>query len=451
MSSSDKILSLKDFIASNPNFVEFENKNGTTPDSILKAQLNRLDEIKRRDQKMRQLHGLKEGETLETDDFRDQYANLVTATADLTGTDLTTALPSQDTSSSFAIPSSDVPVLTDTTLSSTSSGSIHHSRSSDTSIMEQDKDLPSEVNHDWNSVEHQYILVNLGHRDQRPKCKVPAIRILQSFASQEECIKMGHEINQVIKNTSIWMFRLHEPIVICRKTESQQDAVYTKAQSDAVTGLYDMHMTKVQRDFETNVKEKKTGEQDLSIHRQLKKKQETAKNHPRVKLLDSKFNDERNKKHMPEAETKYPRALEDRYQGFAVIRVLQDIRSEVMKNNKEEEPLIIIDGFFETEVGARHWMRNVASNYVRNENMHVVNMYEWLFPTLVDESKIAEEYRNSEQNLIMNQKKKEKDRVLNFDLWTAQKEKLRKLQEDETTKATSTNVLVDSSTEIKGE
>jgi len=476
--SLEKMKRLRAFIDSNPKFDEFRKGQSSTPTTLMKAQVDRLDEIKRRDAIMRRLHGLNDTDSLEKDEFRDQFFSLVSATSDLTGANLQTE--SNSVTSSFSPsstttlpPVASTPDNADVTNTPVSIDAITHHRGdsssgrvptvlpveaqaeaasearlasqlneigvdpqqknqshekSSSSNLDNDDNIPSEAFTSWDSEEHKFFIANICHRDQRPICKVAGLRILPAFSTREETIQNGCEIHTTIKNASVWMFELHKPFPLCRTTAQQMDPTYCEDKVTLIKGLYENHSREVDKDFETNLKEKKTGAQKMSLKHKLEKKKAESHSHPRTKLQDARLVERRKNSNIPEADKKFPRTLEHRLQRFAAIRVFQDIDPQALKNLKDDEPVIIVDGFFETELGARHWLEKVAATYVKTENMHVVDMYEWLHPSTVDESKIVDKYRDVEQNTIMKQKKAEKDRVMNFNVWSRSREELKALE-----------------------
>jgi hypothetical protein len=471
----NKIEELKRALADDPQFAEFESQNKSTPVDDHAA---RLSEMERREQTLRRLHGLKDSQDPHKDGFWDVTAKgamappahdtivgtvpstasgAVSAAASTAAASQTSTLPpvthaptikltDQDVSAVSRNASTAVAPAATAVANEPQLGLVPSSNTSDSNYADRQGDqlrpnrntvassssssssetLPAEATRDWDSEDHQYYLVNIGHREQRPKCAAPALRILAAYATREECIAQGQKFHALDPDMSIWMYRLHEPFALCRTTALQQDATYVARKVQQLENLYDKHTLAAQKDFDTNVAERKTGAQNMSLHRQLEKKKENQQNHPKTHLENARF--KQAKVGLKEASQAVPDGIDKREQRFAVIRVLQDIDPQVLKNVKEEEPVVTIDGFFETELGATAWTEKVGANHVINENMDVVSLYAWLHPTKVDTKKIKEKYRNPEQNLIMEQKKAEKDRVSNYERWKANKDKLAALE-----------------------
>lgn len=101
------------------------------------------------------------------------------------------------------------------------------------------------------------------------------------------------------------------------------------------------------------------------------------------------------------------RHLEVRRQNFAVISVVQDYE-------EGKEPGFIVWGAFDSEQEAKKYELNVAAKKVTNHDIAIVNMYEWVYPHLMNSDRVEQLYRNQELNNIMRQARTRAKQVDDF-------------------------------------
>jgi hypothetical protein len=441
-----KIDALKQSMMENPDFQEWLPGQGHD-DAAQREQ--RLQEQDRRQAKMRELHGLRADQDVKDPSFGREFETLrenqeqqdpSSTTADdpnsMPASTSAFAAPVSSSSSSSASQSrraeqdGDLGMTRDHGPSAQSPQVAMPSASASSSSASSEPRL-TESSKEWDSTDDQFFLVHLTHRGQRPLSKRPALRVLSSHATREEAVEEGMAIqrHKDLCNYNVWLFEKHVPQPICEKWQLQADPAYTTKVVQDIQALHDAHTLARTQEFKANVDEKKTGEQNLSVERKMLKLKETRKTHPRVQCRNKMMQDRKARdKLVSSSNDKYPRELEVRNQNFVAIRIVHDIRKQVLECLKEDEPVIIIDGVFETEAGVKQWIENVGAQNVLHEVLEGVDMYQWLHPADVDTKKVPMKYRDAELNTIMQAKESEAGRLSKFERWQAAQAELKALE-----------------------
>jgi hypothetical protein len=103
------------------------------------------------------------------------------------------------------------------------------------------------------------------------------------------------------------------------------------------------------------------------------------------------------------------REAEVRNQKYASISVLHDYEGN------GAEPAIIVYAAFDSEVEALKYNKKVASKEVKDHDIGIVNLYEWVYPHLIHSDKVEQLYRNDVLNRIMKHSRTSKQTVSNFE------------------------------------
>lgn len=332
---------------------------------------------------------------------------------------------------------------------------------------------------------YQFAVINIAHRLMNPISKKPAFRILGFFRDQKDLIQYLQEAQKypgvINPDGTSNLGTMHKvPLIekFCLLTKSEKrnrSESYVLSKTNEIKQLHLNFFIKSKEEFETNIKETKTGATNQSLEKKREEAKKLKQKSSREAALNQKMKSDLqnaikkrsntnsltaagldkkiNNKNMPllnqimsgnisqEIETasinndeqnvlevdddnfttqshnadisciSVPGALQRRRQNFAVILVLEDITKPVMQGHDDPEPLILFIDCFEDESSARDYMSNTLSKYVYYHNMFLVEMYEWLFPEDLVYDKMDERYRDEEQNKIM-QAKKEKEKEL---------------------------------------
>jgi hypothetical protein len=106
--------------------------------------------------------------------------------------------------------------------------------------------------------------------------------------------------------------------------------------------------------------------------------------------------------------TKLGRAAEVRNQRYAVISVLHDYEGEGV------EPGFIVWGAFDSEEDALKYNKCVAAKQLKEHDLAIVAMYEWIYPHLINSDQVEQLYRNQELHNIMKNRRLTAKRVSDF-------------------------------------
>jgi len=109
------------------------------------------------------------------------------------------------------------------------------------------------------------------------------------------------------------------------------------------------------------------------------------------------------------------RDLEIRNQKYAVISVVKDYETVHGDDPIGEEPGVIVWAAFDTEEEALKYNKNIASKKLRDHDLAIVAMYEWLYPHMMGSDKVQQLYRNEELNNIMKHARTSSTRVREFE------------------------------------
>lgn len=109
------------------------------------------------------------------------------------------------------------------------------------------------------------------------------------------------------------------------------------------------------------------------------------------------------------------RVAEVRNQRYAVISVVEDYEGG------GEEPGFIVWGAFDSEEDALKYNKCVAAKQLKDHDLAIVNMYEWVYPHLMNSDRVEQLYRNQELHNIMKNARLSKQHVDNFSRECAEK------------------------------
>lgn len=267
------------------------------------------------------------------------------------------------------------------------------------------------------SNKHQnYALINLAHLSLRPKSESPAFRILGVFNTIEELKEYGLRIRQQVP-IDIRCISLHDWTIIpvFDYDDESRERLVQKLQQILQNHYKEQREANV--DYSSNKNEKTIGKTHQSLEKKIEnaqKKLEKSKKKVNVNaVLKAKVRQEVStgglKKLGP-----YPSNFCIANQSFAVISILRDNTSERIEGSKSPEPLFRISGVFATESQAESFIKDEISFIDRLYHYDVVNMYEWLYIEDVNFDQVKTEYRETELNNIMEQRKSEQKRVTKF-------------------------------------
>lgn len=102
------------------------------------------------------------------------------------------------------------------------------------------------------------------------------------------------------------------------------------------------------------------------------------------------------------------RFAEVRNQRFAVVSVVHDYEGN------GEEPGFIVWAAFDSEDEALRYNKCVAAKELKDHDLAIVSMYEWVYPHLMNSNSVEQMYRNEELNNIMRNARMSAKRVNDF-------------------------------------
>lgn len=280
--------------------------------------------------------------------------------------------------------------------------------------MSQYSDLPPLP---FKSDDQQIFLVNLAHRQQQPRCQVPAFRVLGAFPDKNAL--MRHVKSVGIENfggAALHVVEAHKKAVICSTLEKQQNNTYVMNKVEESTKIYTNMLDFHSKEFAENRQKKQQGKTGLSQKEKVAQKTKSS----RQLLLEEKFNEFKSKAN--EAGT-VSRMAEVRNQSFVVASIIDDMSPAVLKNMEDPEPLVILWQCFDSEAEAKRYIMGTAQEKVRDVSMDIFNMYEWVYPTEINVDVVNEQFRDPRLDKIMKARKRTKANVMNFEQWCAKEGK----------------------------
>ena len=109
------------------------------------------------------------------------------------------------------------------------------------------------------------------------------------------------------------------------------------------------------------------------------------------------------------------RGLEVRNQRYAVVSVVKDYETATEGDPVGDEPGVIVWAAFDSEEEALKYNKAVASKELRDHDLAIVSMYEWLYPHMMGSDRVEQLYRNEELNNIMKHARTSSTRVRQFE------------------------------------
>ena len=278
---------------------------------------------------------------------------------------------------------------------------------------------------------YEYAMVHIAHKNSRPVSNRPAFRILKLCESREDAFEHYRENPHLGEECALHLFPLSRWFALCRSLEDQQNAEYCFEYIDETIVRHRDEIVEKNKEFEENVREKKTGEVDkdkmkLKAHLKNRIKSAAAGRQKAIRTLEKKKMLERGGKKA----AKLKRDDEVRGQRYAIVSVCRDNTVEGKRAQKTRgfkayspQPLVRIHAVFDDKDEATTWMEENASNKVINHDLYVVDMYEWLYPEEENVEKIEGKYRNEEQNKILTARVDNERKLESFTEWAKAEQK----------------------------
>jgi len=313
-----------------------------------------------------------------------------------------------------------------------SSGSSSASASSSNNVND-----PELVGVDFKNETQQYILVGIVNKKTQPPSDEAGICICGAFSTLDELRKQQEDLSKKsdINFTTI-PFLPHTFVPICANPKRQVDEDYIVKKRAQILASYFEYVEMGKLEQARNVQEKKTGITDLDIAklkpRKLRRKTTTRKQAIEAviartaadvpKTTNEKDTTESAAPQIKETKSsfRFPRECEIRGQNFAAVIFIHDKNYQSRKPNPKdyvEEPLALILQLFDTEEKTIKYIKKFAKKQeIKDFHIDCVNMYDILYPKDAEREndKVRKEWRDSQQNDIMNNIVVQKNLVESF-------------------------------------
>ena len=264
----------------------------------------------------------------------------------------------------------------------------------------------------------QFVLLNIAHKNHRPTHEQPAFRIIGAFATREEVAAYVAEHYPNPKE-SIFACPVHQLIPLCKSHGKQLDGEYCQRTIDDIIALHENLLKTKNEDFKQSIANQQIGTIGSSLTAAREKARKHRENSSHVKLVSEKFKS-RTAGFQPVG-IAMPNSKCIAKQQFAVVIVLQDIRTKPLHGEAELEPLIAVLFVAGAKEDASAYSRYTASKVYKDCTIDVVDMYQWLFPESIEADTIqAEEYGNQELNGIMQARNANKSQMSEYERWYAE-------------------------------
>tara|TARA_B110000046_G_C13010473_1_gene406421 strand:- start:537 stop:1607 length:1071 start_codon:yes stop_codon:yes gene_type:complete len=255
------------------------------------------------------------------------------------------------------------------------------------------------------------ILFSVSHVLMPPIAKDPwnpAIRFYGTFASQDDAIEHGEEVERCDPSVNVQMWYTHSWNCMSFSAERILNEKEKQDHIDKRLNAYKHERNKNQREFDENVSKQRggNGSDGKQSERAAVRKAKSAEAAQR--LVGATISSDK----VLKKSKKLSRTAEVRNQSFVVVSFLHDTTQDI------PEPLFHVYGTFDTEERADLYVRNTVGEEQRDFDVVVCNLYEWLFPQDADSmSTVTDVYRSKELNNIMDNHKSQPAQVEAYKKW----------------------------------
>ena len=117
------------------------------------------------------------------------------------------------------------------------------------------------------------VLLNIGHRFQNPKSKVPAFRICGSFEDIKRLKKHVETVGsrKVMEKQILLKADAHKKFLICSSFDKQQNPTYVMKKIEEITERYMKTINFHNEEFKQNKEQRKQGKTGLSKNEKIRK------------------------------------------------------------------------------------------------------------------------------------------------------------------------------------
>ena len=248
----------------------------------------------------------------------------------------------------------------------------------------------------------RYCAVHIAGPAHSPKCPIPAFRILGLFDSEGSASRF---VNTTAKNHNVNVFLVptHNFCALTPSQTKQLDDDYLKTTINEILMVHEEMIQKSEKSFKQ--KDLKQGESELvknsRIRQKHKEKLDQTSNSTGISIGPLQSGS------LPMGQT------------HAAIIYLPDLRTDVDVVN----PLIAVL-FAGSLKDCESYADSTAKKIYQNCNIDIVDMGQWIYPTLMDEAKLNRKYDEETLTDIIRHKQEEDKKIADMDKQEQEKKKL---------------------------
>lgn len=223
----------------------------------------------------------------------------------------------------------------------------------------------------------------------------PGIRVYGTFATPEDATDHARLIVSIDQSVNVQLSRARDWFSLISCPERLQDDGAVREHVKTLLADYNTSRDLADTEFNSNLSKNTGGKgQDPWAASKVERRKEEA-----AKIANTLGEDGQAKRELRRA-VKLGRAAEVRDQNVVVISFVADNTQAL------PEPLVCVWGAFNTETEADVYVRNTCGETVKDHDLYVCALYEWLHPQNIDVSKLRNELFRSKEltSVIQNHK-----------------------------------------------
>lgn len=318
-------------------------------------------------------------------------------------------------------PSASEPSASEPSTSETDVGSVahnfktHHEEIKRRSSQVESDDLNKDVFDQANTTTRfpvrlegqEYVLFTVSHVEMSPvaeKASEPAIRFYGLFASVEDAVAHAKLVQESDKSCNLQVSRVATWNTACRSPARIADDAACRKHVESVLEYYKADSDKRKKEFTENVEKKRGGETDTE--------KETARSARLAKEAQEMADSLACKETVLQKSLPLRKGLEAREQTYVVVSFLPDRIQTI------PEFVWKVYAAFNTVEECDIYVRNTLGHVVKDVDIDVCTLGEFLFPQNVARDKLSSEvWRSEELSKIMSEHKAQPQKVAAYKEW----------------------------------
>ena len=255
----------------------------------------------------------------------------------------------------------------------------------------------------------EWVLFSVSHVRMSPVCedpRKPSVRLYGLFQSAEEATDHARVVQQIDASVNLQVCRAHEWVSMRSTPERVRDDEATRRHVASLLSEYDAERRAASQEFQKNVQSKTGGSGTPASQEAERKRLSDRAREEANRLAGGVSGDETQTLRRA---TRLPRTAEVRDQSVAVVSFLPDSVQTI------PEPLFRVYAAFGTQAEADVYVRNTVGEHVREVDVFVVSLCEWLLAQDIDSANLSNEvYRSEELSSVMSNHKSQPQKVEQF-------------------------------------